>query len=146
LGGGFEILDHTADVAIWIWGDEKRDLFEAAVNGMLSLVADIDKVHEKKKIEFKVERDCEEELLLQLLREVVYRMELGGMVFSSFSIKEDNFSYKHRLSYSITGVLRGERIDYLRHDICSDIKAVTRHGLEIMRKGSIWETKILFDV
>ena len=40
----------------------------------------------------------------------------------------------------------GEKIDRERHELHFGIKAVTRHMLEVGRKGDHYEATILFDI
>ncbi|MFA5368317.1 MAG: archease, partial [Dehalococcoidia bacterium] len=44
---GFEIIDHTADVAIAAYGADMKKAFANAALGMFSIIADIDMVNEK---------------------------------------------------------------------------------------------------
>ena len=46
----------------------------------------------------------------------------------------------------LTAKVGGETIDPERHEIYTEIKAVTYHGLRIEQKGSRWYAEILFDV
>ena len=143
--GGFEIIQHTADMGIRVWGEDWITLFEEAARGMVSLIVDFNSVLEKEKRELLIEGENGEELLLKWLREILFLVE-GGMVFASFHIREDNFYCKDINNYKFIGLLSGEKCDPSRHDICTEIKAVTRHGLLLKKKGPWWETSILFDV
>ena len=146
MAGGFEIINHTADVGIRVWGKEWREVFHSAAEGMLSIIVDLNTVVEREEREIRVEGENGEELLLRWLREILFLMEEGGMVFSKIEVKKDNFSHKNLYKYFIYAVLKGEKIDLSRHDICTEIKAVTRHGFFMKRNGLLWEAKILFDV
>jgi len=133
-------------VRIRVWGKDWRELFEVAAKGMVSLIVDLNSVLEKEKRVVKIEGENGEELLLRWLREILFVMEQGGMVFSNFRVERDNFSYKNVDRYWFYGSLMGEKADPSRHGICSEIKAVTRHGLFVEEKGTLWETRILFDL
>ena len=143
--GGFEAVQHTADVCIRVWGGSWRELLEEAARGMVSHIVDINSVSDKETREIEIEGEDEEELLLNWLREIIYLIECG-MVFCRFRVREDNFSDNGTDNYRFYGSLGGEKLDPSRHDICTDIKAVTRHGLSVKKKDDLWETFILFDV
>ena len=143
---GFEIINHTADVGILVWGKSCKDIFENAALGMVCLLIDIHTVLCKEEKKIKIEAEDEEELLLKWLREILFLIEQNGMVFSEFHIKKDNFAYKNLHKYVFYCSLGGEKIDPERHNICREIKAVTRHGLYIKRKMGLWEARIFFDV
>lgn len=146
MAGGFEIIDHTADVGIRVWGKGWREIFHSAAEGMLSIVVDLNTVAAREKREIRIEGENGEELLLKWLREILFLMEEGGMVFSKIEVIRDNFSHKNSYKYFIYAALKGEKINLSRHDICTEIKAVTRHGFFLKRNGPLWEAKILFDV
>jgi len=143
--GGFDTVQHTADVGIRVWGMNWNEVFEEAARGMVSQIVDLKSVFEKEKREFHIEGEDGEELLLKWLREILFLME-RGMIFAKFWVGEDNFSSKNPNKYRFHGMLWGEYIDPSRHDICTEVKAITRHGLHLVKKGPWWETFILFDV
>jgi SHS2 domain-containing protein len=146
LEGGFRLLDHTADTAILVWGRDLAVLFQMAARAMLSLVVNPDQVRVTEKSRVAVSAESLEELLLRWLREILYEMEQKGKVFSQVSVEKDKFSYKPKGTSKIEGFLGGEALDLERHDICSEIKAVTRHRFDIQRRGPGWEAIIVFDV
>jgi SHS2 domain-containing protein len=113
---------------------------------MMTIIVDRKTVCCKDDILISVEGTTIEELFLSWLKEILFEAEKEGMVFSRFDIYKDNFSHPQPERYRIDGKLRGERIDPLRHEICTEIKAVTRHGFFLEKKGPYWESKILFDV
>jgi len=133
-------------VGIRVWGKDWKEVLEVAARGMVSLIIDVNSVIEEERKVVKIEADSGEELLLRWLREILFVMEQGGMVFSTFRVERDNFSYRSAERYWFYGSLGGEKRSPSRHDICSEIKAVTRHGLFMERKGPFWEANILFDV
>ena len=145
MGGRIEIIDHTADVGIRVWGRTGSELFETAATGMMSLILDREAVQDREMMTIHLEENTEEELLLRWLREILYVMEREGMVFRDVCVEQDNFSLSDAPKYYIYATLRGEKQDSSRHGICTEIKAVTRHGL-MLRRDSEWSARVLFDV
>ena len=47
---------------------------------------------------------------------------------------------------SLAAVVRGERLDPARHQIFTEIKAVTFHEMQLERGQKGWEAQIIFDV
>jgi SHS2 domain-containing protein len=123
-----------------------KTLFQKAAEAMMSVIVDPKTVRCNDDIRISVEGMTVEELFLSWLKEILYQVEKEGMVFSRFNIYRDNFSHHQAEKYRIYGKLEGEKIDPLRHEICMEIKAVTRHGFYLEKRGSYWESKILFDV
>ena len=143
---GFEFLDHTADVGIKVWGRNWKEILKAAAEGMLSIIVDLKCVQVKESITLEIKADSKEELLFNWLREILFQFEKRGMLFSQVDIKDVNFSNREKKWYRVSGVLGGEKINLSRHDICTEIKAVTHHGFYFHQRGSLWEAVVLFDV
>jgi SHS2 domain-containing protein len=146
LPGGYKPVEHTADVGIKAWGQNQKELLEEAALGMVSQTYDPDTVAEKEVRELALEAETMDELLLQWLREILYFMENESLLFKRFQIEKDNFSLKNEKTLQIRASLHGEKRDPTRHDICKEIKAVTRHGLYAKKNGPWWEANVLFDV
>ncbi len=146
MDAGFKIIDHTADVGIVVWGKSCEDVLEKAALGMVSIIYDIHTVRCRDKRIIRIGAEQVEELLLNWLRELLYLMEQEGMVFSGFQIKRDDFAYKRDHKYGFFCSLTGEKINLKRHNICREIKAVTRHGFYVKKETDFWETRIYFDI
>ena len=143
---GFEVMDHTADIGLRVWSTDWRKLFETAARGMISLVIDPGVVEKNIKKSFQIEGFKLEELLLVFLREILYIMERWGIVFADFQVQGDIFSHNNIEKYMVRATLKGEKRDITRHDICTEIKAITRHGFSLQKDGLMWRARILFDV
>ena len=128
-----------------VWGEDWKEVLEEAARGMVSQIVDLESVLVREERELEIKGESAEELILNWLREILYLIE-GGLVFSTFRVKCHNFSCIDVQSYRFTGVLGGEEFDPARHDICTEMKAVTRHGLLLRKRGTCWETFILFDL
>ncbi|MFH1940947.1 MAG: archease [bacterium] len=146
MSAWFEIVEHTADVGIRVWGDDLKEVFEAAAKGMVSIVVDSGSVKARVKKEIRAEAESTEELLIKWLREILFSMEQEGIIYSRIEVKEANFYRREGNSYFVLGSLGGERLNMTRHGICTEIKAVTRHGFFLKRRKRGWEAQILFDV
>jgi SHS2 domain-containing protein len=146
LGGGYKPVEHTSDIGIKVWGRNAKELFEEAANGMTAQMYDQTRVQEKDKRGLNIEAESIEELFLQWLKEILFLIESEGILFSRFQIEKDTFSIRNAKTAQIQATLYGEKRDPTRHDICIEIKAVTRHGLYVKRNGPWWEGNILFDV
>ena len=146
MPGGYKPVEHTADVGIKAWGHSQKELLEEAALGMISQLYNPESVEERESRKLTIEAGILEELLLKWLKEILYFMEHEGLLFRRFQIETDNFSLKDVKTLQIHASLYGEMRDPTRHDICKEIKAVTRHGLYMKKNGPWWEANILFDV
>ena len=87
-----------------------------------------------------------EELLLLWLREILWIFERKRIFFMDFQIEKNHFSEPDASPVFVEADLRGEHYSQIRHGICREIKAVTRHGLTVRKTDAGWEARILFDV
>ena len=132
----FEIIDHTADWAIKVYGRTLTDLFIHAAQGMTSLmVNNPTKVSLREKLTINLDAYDTESLLVDWLTELAYWAETEQMVGITFELT--NFS-PTRLSATV----RGGKADELQ----KHIKAVTFHNLEIIETEDGFEVTIVFDV
>lgn len=135
----YELLEHTADLGIRVWGTDLKELFINSAFAMYDLIADIDSV--KQTISEEVEADAQDtdELLKNWLSELLYYFHVKDILFGGFSIKEIS-------DKKIQSSAKGEKIDTKRHNLKHDIKAVTFHSLKIEEKNKKFTTEIIFDV
>lgn len=135
----YELLEHTADLGIKVWGADLKKLFIHSASAMYGLIADIDSVKPAVSIEVKVEAQDKDELLKNWLSELLYYFHVKETLFSEFLIKELD-------EKRIVSVAKGEKIDKKRHTLRHEIKAVTFHNLKIEKKDNRYITDIIFDV
>jgi SHS2 domain-containing protein len=80
------------------------------------------------------------ELLYNFIAELVYLKDTEKSFFSYFEIRIDEDQK------SLNAVVRGEPIDYNRHVIKTDVKAVTHHGLNIAKREDEYVTRMILDL
>ena len=137
----FEFLEHTADIIVKGTGDTPEEAFEAAAEGMFSVISDINKVEAKDKKEFKVESIDREGLLVAFLSRLIYLHEVDHFVIKQCSV---SFQSENMLK----AVVRGEKFDDSRHEHGMHVKAVSYHMLEIVngKSGEPSYVQVLIDV
>ena len=134
--GGFEIVDHTADWALRVYGSDLAGLLMNAAMGMSALL-----VSDLYSVPLEVERDLEldafdaETLLVDWLGELAYMAEEEGFVFREFRLS--NVSPNHLEAY-----IRGGRAPELE----KHIKAVTYNDLVIRKTETGLTVTVVFDV
>lgn len=135
---GFEIIDHTADVAIAAYGNDVKQAFANAALGMFSLMIDIGKIKEMTSLTVTATADDRKDLLVAWLNELIYTFEVERMLFKRFEIEtlEDT---------KLKAECYGEKID-LRHKLKMEIKAATYHMLQIEEKPGRTRVQVLFDI
>ena len=136
---GFEIIDHTADVAIAAYGADLKKAFANAALGMFSIMIDIDKVNESVIRNVEVTADEMKDLLVSWLNELLFICEVDKILFKRFDISELNETRMLAKCY-------GEKIDPKRHRIKTEIKAATYHMTQIEEKREGSRIQVLFDI
>jgi len=136
---GFEIIDHTADVAIAAWGADLRAAFANAALGMFSIMTDIRKVDETAVRDVEVTADEIKVLLVSWLNELLFICEVDKMLFKRFDISE-------LTETKIVAKCYGGKIDPHQHKIKTEIKAATYHMTQIEGKRDGVRVQVLFDI
>ncbi|MEM2870416.1 MAG: archease [Thermoplasmata archaeon] len=136
----FELLEHTADVGVRAYGTTLHEAFENAALGMFSIITNPEDVAPVQ--EFTVEATAEDlkGLLHEWLSRLLTLSQINGVLFSEFSVE---------LSGGEKGVTLearafGEPADPSRHAYKTEIKAVTRHMLEVREDPPT--VTVLFDI
>ncbi|MBI2487591.1 MAG: archease [Deltaproteobacteria bacterium] len=135
----YEILDHTADVCVRVYGKSFDELLRNAAYAMMELITDREKIIPSQKIEIKTKGETKEELLVHWLGDILYLHQAKKMVFRDFEV--------HIISETqVKGKAFGEKIDLEKHELSSDIKAVTYHNLKIETLDNGLKVDIVFDI
>lgn len=135
----FEVLEHTADVGVRVYGGSFAELLKNAALALMSLIADRESVRPDEEVAFEAEAETGEELLIKMLSEILYLHEVRKMVFADADLELTD-------GYKLRGRLRGEKTDVSRHELLQDIKAATYHNLKIERVNDRFMAEIIFDI
>jgi SHS2 domain-containing protein len=135
----FEVLDHTADTALRVWGEDVGGLFLNAARGMLSLMVNVESVRPAERVPVGLEEETPEELLVAWLERPIVLLEADGFVCGEAGLEACD-------GRALKGWYAGEALDRGRHRLFHGIKAVTYHGLQVRREGDVWTVDIIFDV
>jgi SHS2 domain-containing protein len=135
----YELLQHTADVGIRVWGKNLNELFINAATAMFELITDISKVMPTEAITVEIEADDSDQLLRNWLSELLYYFNVKDTLLCDFKIHKINDKY-------ISSEVKGEKINPRKHALRHEIKAVTFHRLHIQEKEDLLTTEIIFDV
>ena len=134
----FEILDHTADVAIIAYGADMREAFANAAKAMFSLITELDDVEEVLYRDIELSAPDRENLLVAWLNELIYLFDVEQILFKKFNIPRLNRTRLKARSY-------GQQVDGSRHKLKLGIKAATYHMLDIDEPNGT-KVQVLFDI
>lgn len=143
----FELLPHTADIKLRIYGIDKKSLFKNAVIGMFQAIKPIikdaniehDRIISKTlpiKREVTINSEDQEGLLVDFLSEALYLSDVYNEAYLDADI--------HTLTEtSIHATLYGAPIQGFE---VVEIKAVTYHDLTFQQTDDGWHVDIVFDI
>lgn len=131
----YEILEHTGDVKIKVYGNTKEELFENAMLGMNAILKAKCKAQSAKRT-IKIESLDVNALLVDFLSEINYLRQVNKEVY-------DKVTFQKFSDTKVEAELQGYEVE----EFGEDIKAVTFHDLDIHQNAQgFWETTIVFDV
>ena len=136
---GFEIIDHTADVAIAAYGADLKKAFASAALGMFSIMTSIKKIDETVVRDVEVTADEMKVLLVSWLNELLFICEVDKILFKRFEVSE-------LTDTKIIAKCCGDKIDTKRHRIKTEIKAATFHMTQIEKQRDGIRIQVLFDI
>ncbi len=135
----FEITDHTADISVIAYGKDLKELFGNAALAMFHILADLEGITASTEMTLTAEGQDREELLVSWLDELLYTFYTKHVICSEFGITELDDTH-------IVAKVKGRFIGENRNRLKTEIKAATRHNLNIEKKNNIYEVTIVFDV
>jgi len=135
----YELIEHTADIAIKAYGKNLAEAFEQAAKGMFDIITDKSEIETVGQYDITLDAPDMEQLLVDWLSELLFLHGANNMVFGFFKVDLDE--KKNRLSAHVFG----EPFNISKHKIGVEVKAVTYHMLEIRNKRP-YHVQVLFDI
>ena len=138
----FEIIEDivSGDFAFEARGESLNELFTSCAEACFFAMTDLEKVDTGITRTIDVNAENLDELLFGFLAELIFLKDTEKLFFSKFNINIDSSSR------SLNAVAMGERIDYNKHEIKTDVKAVTYHGLRVSQKDGNFRVRVILDL
>jgi SHS2 domain-containing protein len=135
----FEVLDHTADIGLIVYGEDLKALFENAGEAFFHLITDLKKVRRRIERRIHIERESLDRLMVDWLSELLYLHEIENLLFKGFKVESVG-------EEGLRAIVRGEPFQEGVHVIKTEIKAVTYHQIEVRKEKRGWRAQIIFDL
>ena len=135
----FEILDHTADIGLIVYGENLKTLFENAGEAFFHLITDLKKVRRRIEKRVEIEKEDLDRLMVDWLSELLYFHDVESLLFKGFKVESVGEN-------GLKAVVKGEPFQDGVHVIKTEIKAVTYHQIEVLKKKGSWRAQIIFDL
>ncbi len=139
MTGRFELVDHTGDLGVRVFGESLPRLFEQAAHALTFIFTDPATIQLKETRKFLLEAKTDEELLITWLNEFVYLFDTEGLLFKTYDVLS---VHDHRLE----ALAHGEIYVEGRHPIKTTVKAATYHQLKIEHRQGVWTAQVIFDL
>ena len=135
----FEILDHTADIGLIVYGEDLKTLFENAGEAFFHLITDLRKVRRRVERRIEVRGEALERLMVDWLSELLYLHDVENLLFKGFKVESVG-------EEGLKAIVKGEPFQEGLHVIKTEVKAVTYHRIEVRKENSKWKAQIIFDL
>ena len=132
-----------ADAAIEVNSDSLEGIFIDSGKALTNtMVEDLKSIKTNQKYTFKVESQERDLLLFEFLEKLVIEKDANQMLFSEFEVKINQTNEK----FMVSVIAHGEHIDYDRHELCADVKAVTLHKFSLTKEKEDWKAEMILDI
>ena len=135
----YEVIPHTADIGIKVYGKNLQELFKNAAYGMFDIIADLDGLTVSVTKSIDIKAPDKEELLIAWLGELLYNFYTKQIIFFDFDIGELDETH-------LKAAASGRHVGENRNRLKTEIKAVTYHELKIEEKQGVFTAVVIFDV
>jgi SHS2 domain-containing protein len=134
---GYRQVDHTADLALEMWGESEVDVLLAGAEAVVAIMTEGGRVDGRAERGVRIEALDPEDRLVQWLNEIVFAAVSDGFLFGSAEI-----ALEGRTGLSAT--VRGEPDAGDR--VVAELKSATYHDLELGERGGAWRARVVIDV
>ena len=135
----FELLDHTADIGIMVYGEDLKSLFQNAAEAFFHLITDLKKVKLRTERKIEIGEESLERLMVDWLSELLYLYDVEHLLFKRFNVESVG---KEGLKAKVKGEFFQEGV----HMIKTGVKAVTYHQIEVRQEREGWRARIIVDL
>jgi len=135
----FEVIEHTADVGLMVYGQDLTSLFENAGEAFFYLMTDLRKVRLRTERRIEIAKESLERLMVDWLTELLYFYDVENLLFKRFiveSVGEEGLKAR----------VKGEAYQEGVHVIKTGVKAVTYHQIEVRKEDGDWRARIILDL
>lgn len=129
----FEYFDVTADIGFKAYGNTLNEAFENAGMAIFNIISDTTDVSPYIAKSFEITSEDEVSLLYDYLEELLFFHEVDFMLFSEFDV---NISKSYG-EYNLKAEIKGESIDWNKHERKSEIKAITFHKMDVKKADHV---------
>ncbi len=137
----FKFLDiTTSDVAFAAYGKSLNKVFANAALAMFEVIVNTGHVKPAREKKIEIRGHDLKSLLFNWLSELIFLSGSQNMVFSKFKVKIDEGALV------LNAVVAGEEMDAKKHELRTEVKAVTYHLMMVKKVGDVWRAQVILDI
>ena len=133
-----------ADCAFEAIGNSPAELFDTAAQALIETMCNPTTVGRSWTKSITSQDPDLATLLFDWLNEIVYVKDAESVLFSSTSTQVTKDLKTGE--WHLRGTIVGESIDPSKHELHSDVKAVTKHLYEVKQAGNQWIARVVLDL
>lgn len=126
----FEYFEVTADIGFRAYGKNLNEAFENAGLAIFNIISDTEDIDSKNEISFEITSEDNVSLLYDYLEELLFYHEVEFMLFGEFHVEIDE-------NLHLKATIRGETIDWDKHERKTEIKAITFHEMHVKKSDHV---------
>ena len=135
----YKTFDHTADVGFDVRGATRKELFSHAATALFELVTHLQAIDMESERSLTISGADRDDLWINYLRELLYIFNGSRFLIRTVDIQKMG-------NKSLTMVVKGEPFDPAKHEILTEIKAVTYHQAKVEKTAAGWTGRFIVDV
>ncbi|MFX1477590.1 MAG: archease [Promethearchaeota archaeon] len=141
---GYEFKEHTADVRVKSWGKTLEEAFsQTALSLMATITPNLNKISPVIEKSIEIESEDKYALCFDFLSEFLYIFDVEELIFSEVFVKPIT---KVGDKFKLKAVLKGEHFNRNKHEIGTEVKAITYSFMNIEEKKNKVVINIVFDI
>ncbi|MEJ2278591.1 MAG: archease, partial [Candidatus Lokiarchaeota archaeon] len=140
----FQFEEHTADVQVKAWGSTLEEAFcQTALSLMKTISPNLDLIQDMQVLDIQIEAEDLKALLFDFLSEFLYIFDVKKLIFKTILVQRIE---KVNKKYHLVAHLKGEKFDREKHEIGTEVKAITYSYMNIEKVNDKYQINIVFDI
>ena len=136
----YAYLEHTADMGLVVRGRSLSELLMNAAQGLFETIAVVETIDETLSVRIQLTAESVEDLFVTWLDELIFRHETEEVFFKRAEIQQC-------CETEMTAIVYGEPVNFDKHEVYTEIKSVTYHQLQVVKKDDgNWFAQVIFDL
>jgi len=135
----YRLTRRQSELAVRVTGNSQADLFANSAFALFDVMADVDKIEVKERINLEVEGTDRDDLMVNWMRELLYLYQGSGYLLRECNIGEVKDTI-------VKAEVCGEKIDPDRHEVKQEIGAVAFHKSRMEKTGNQWTAQVIFEL